>query len=382
MRCLEHTIYEKGSVAAVNARSIQEIDKNFVPSSCIPNDVEYFDVLQPPFVIDGLYDPSITGKFCRLPQQLLPLTNEGVQNLAWNTSGGRLRFCTDSPYLALVVQLNGVVHMMHMPRTGNSGFDLYTGSRGTHAPDQRFVRNFAPTEPVKESGVCYNSCHFFDDAGETISREVTLYFPLYNGVQKLLVGLKKGSSVWAPASYRVELPVLFYGSSITQGGCASRPGNNYICHLSRWLDCNFICLGFSGSAKGEESIARHISSLDLSAFVLDYDHNAPDIDHLERTHFRFYQIIRQAKPNLPILMISKPDFDRSEENVRRRDIVLKSYLKARAAGDKNLWFVDGETLFQSQDRDACTVDGCHPNDLGFYRMARTIYPKLKMALGL
>ena len=77
---------------------------------------------------------------------------------------------------------------------------------------------------------------------------------------------------------------------------------------------------------------------------MDYDHNAPDIDHLEKTHFRFYQIIRQAKPNLPILMISKPDFDNvAEENVRRRDIVLKSYLKARAAGDKNLWFVDGES---------------------------------------
>lgn len=363
-------------------RSIQEIDKNFVPAAGTPDDVEYLDIFQPPFVIDGLYQPCQTGKFCRLPQELLPLSNEGVQNLAWHTSGGRLRFATDSPYLAIAVQLNGVVHMMHMPRTGNSGFDLYTGPRGAHAGDQRFVRAFFPSEPVKESGACYDGCHTFA-GGEAIPREVTLNFPLYNGFQKLLIGLKKGASVWAPAPYSVEKPVLFYGSSITQGGCASRPGNNYVNHLSRWLDCNFICLGFSGSARGEESMARHIASLDLSAFVMDYDHNAPDAAYLERTHYPFYQAIREAQPQLPILMVSKPDFDNGrEQNARRRDIVLESYLRGREAGDGRLWFVDGESLFLSRDRDACTVDGCHPNDLGFYRMAQTIYPKLKAALGL
>ena len=127
-------------------------------------------------------------------------------------------------------------------------------------------------------------------------------------------------------------------------------------------------------------MARHIASLKLSAFVMDYDHNAPDIPHLERTHYPFYEIIRRANPDLPILMVSKPDFDNGADNSRRRDIVLESYLKGRAAGDKKLWFVDGESLFQGRDRDACTVDGCHPNDLGFYRMAEAIYPKLKKAL--
>ena len=86
-------------------RSIQEIDKNFVPVSGTPDDVEYLDILQPPFVVDGLYEPQATGKFCRLPQELLPLSNEGVQGLAWHTSGGRLRFATDSPYLAIACLL-------------------------------------------------------------------------------------------------------------------------------------------------------------------------------------------------------------------------------------------------------------------------------------
>jgi len=124
----------------------------------------------------------------------------------------------------------------------------------------------------------------------------------------------------------------------------------------------------------------------MSAFVLDYDHNAPTPEHLQNTHYPFYKAVREQQPELPILMMSKPDFDSDyteaamEENRIRRDIVKATYEKALSEGDKKVWFLDGQTLFGDTDRDSCTADGCHPNDLGFYRMAERVLPYLREML--
>lgn len=366
----------------MSIHSIQEIDQNFAAATEIPSDVTYYDVFSLPFHVDGLYDPCGIRKFCRLPLDFIGCCNEGVQQLAWHTAGGRIRFATDSPWVAVAVQLRGVVHMAHMPNTGHSSVDVYAGPRGAHAGEQKFRGTIFCAKPqLSYTGLC-------SLGGSTVPQEVTLNLPLYNGVEKLYIGIQKDASLWEPAPYRIEKPVLFYGSSITQGGCASRPGNNYVNHLSRWLDFNFTCLGFSGAAKGEQSMAEYIASLDLSAFVLDYDHNAYDEPGepvgtaLRKTHAPFYETVRKAQPDLPIIVISRPNFTGSIEDCVRRDIVLETYLRARENGDDKIWFVDGETLFQDCDRDACTVDGCHPNDLGFYRMAETVRPKLAAALGL
>ena len=213
---------------------------------------------------------------------------------------------------------------------------------------------------------------------------VECFLPLYNGITKMEIGIEDNAEI-AEAPEQKFKPVCFYGSSITQGGCACTPGNNYTAMLARWLDFPQRNLGFSGSGRGEEIVARYISMLDLAAFVMDYDHNAPSIEHLENTHKRFFEIIREAQPELPIIFVSKPDFDPSPKvNADRRAVIYKTYSEAVAAGDKKVWFVDGETMFgpyeKLNDRRACTVDGCHPNDLGFYRMADTIYPVLKEAL--
>ena len=366
-------------------RSLQEIDSNFANSAAVPKDSIFYDVLTSPFHIDGFYDPYSIKKFCRLPPEFLPACNQGVQELAWHTAGGRVRFATDSPWIAVAVQLRRVVHMSHMPCTGHSGIDLYGGPAGTNVGEQEFCHTFFPPDPLLPNGAQYNGIYHFLE-NRSIMREITLHLPLYNGLEKLYVGVQAGAVIQAPIRYRLEKPVLFYGSSITQGGCASRPGNSYINYLSRWLNFNYICLGFSGSAKGEQNMAQYIASLDLSAVIMDYDHNAydtngPDGTNLAATHYPFYQILRQKHPDMPILMISKPDYDSNPVSGRvRRDIILKSYLRGRENGDNQLWFIDGQSLFQARDRGSCTVDGTHPNDLGFYRMAETIYPYLKEAL--
>ena len=127
-------------------------------------------------------------------------------------------------------------------------------------------------------------------------------------------------------------------------------------------------------------MAEAIASLDMAAFVLDYDHNAMTPEHLQNTHEFFFKTIREANPDLPIVMVSKPDIKGHEEDFKRREIIRQTWKNAIDAGDSNVYFVDGETLFTDSERDICTVDGCHPNDIGFLRMADGIYPIVKKAL--
>ena len=136
--------------------------------------------------------------------------------------------------------------------------------------------------------------------------------------------------------------------------------------------CN---LGFAGSAKGEDAIVEYMAGLDMSVFVCDYDHNAPTPDHLRATHSKLYHAIRAAKPEVPILLVSmvphwQPEF--VAQIPERKEIIRATYEEALAAGDRRVAFIDGETLFDGDTDGVCTVDGCHPNDLGFTRMARHI----------
>ena len=195
------------------------------------------------------------------------------------------------------------------------------------------------------------------------------------------LGFMPESSIEPTTKYEIPKPILFYGSSITQGGCASRPGNAYTHFLGRAVDAEIINLGFSGNGRGEIIMAEQIASLDLSVFVMDYDHNAPDAEYLKATHEPFFKYIRERHPQLPVIFVSKPDIDNDITNASiRKGIIYETYKNALENGDKNVWFVDGFKLFGDNNRDACTVDGCHPNDLGFYRMAETILPALKEAL--
>jgi hypothetical protein len=144
-------------------------------------------------------------------------------------------------------------------------------------------------------------------------REITINFPLYSEVNELYIGLMRDSLVLESAPYRIEKPIVYYGSSITQGGCASRPGNAYEALVTQALGINHINLGFSGNAKGEKEISEYICSLDMSAFVYDYDHNAPDIEHLKNTHERMFKEIRASHKDVPIIIMTRPKYTLTSE---------------------------------------------------------------------
>jgi len=334
--------------------------------------MKYYNILEAPIKVTGL-SIAAGDVFFRLPQEIISRVNAGVTGLAKNTTGGCVRFCTDSKQVEVKVTLRNTGNMNHMPLSGQSGVGVYF--------DGLFVSTARPANAAeKEYSMVLNRPVVLEDS----VHKVECFLPLYNGITNMEIGIEDEAEI-SEAPEQKYKAVAFYGSSITQGGCASTPGNNYTAMLARWFDFPQRNLGFSGSGKGEEIVARYISMLDLSAFVLDYDHNAPSIEHLENTHKKFFSIIREAQPDLPVIFVSKPDFDPSPEaNAKRRDVIFKTYSEAVAAGDKKVWFVDGESLFGPyetlNDRRACTVDGCHPNDLGFWRMADTIYPVLEEAL--
>ena len=155
-----------------------------------------------------------------------------------------------------------------MPISGTGGFDLYKEMGG----QQSFVGAYIP--PLNSENGFAGIVYTKNLTGRNVN--YVLNFPTYNPVAKLYIGIKEGSRTETPDKYINKKPVVFYGSSITQGGCASRPGNIYQNFLSRALNVDYLCLGFSGNAKGEKEIAEYMAKLHMCAFVSDYDHNAPD----------------------------------------------------------------------------------------------------------
>lgn len=346
-------------------RDISEVDKNFKIETNIQREgLRFFDIKEPPFVVHGLIRDS--GRWTRIPDAVAATVSDSVRALARHTAGGRLRFRTDSPYIAIKALQPHLNLMDHMAPSGQFGFDVYLGA----GKDIRYNKTFRTS--------AYNECGFeaIIDLGLTETETVTVDFPLYYGVDELYIGLKDGSVIEPAPDYSIKKPIVYYGSSITQGGCASRAGTSYQGFISRWLDADYINLGFSGSARGEQEMAEYIAGLDMSAFVLDYDHNAPSVEHLDATHEPFFKTIRKAHPNLPIIVVGRPLIHGFDNIPKRFEIISRTVECARASGDKNVYLINGLELM-TECGDEGTVDGTHPTDLGFFFMAKRIATELR-----
>jgi hypothetical protein len=288
-----------------------------------------------------------------------------------------VQFRTDSRKLSVRVQLVAKATMDHMPQTGAAGFDCYIGPAG----EQFYVK----TTRFGWGGSEY-TCPLFE-FGEREMRNVTLNFPLYQGIKEVHVGLEPDATIEAPPPYVDDRPIIVYGTSITQGGCAERPGIAYTNILSRKLNRPFVNLGFSGSGRGEPEMARIIATIpDPACFVLDYEANAAG-PQLEATLEDFVTILREAHPDVPILVVSRIPWARDlishtqmKDRLHKRDFQRGVVEGRRAAGDANIYFLDGEMLLPD-DPYECTVDGAHATALGFWQMARAMEPVLREILG-
>ena len=347
--------------------TLEQIDKNMANETNVRKDgMIFYRPEDEPMRLYGVR--KIGDRYYRMPPEIAKTVNTGVEGLNCNTVGGRVRFTTDSKRIVIIAKRNTGYNPDHMTYILVAGFDLYE--------DDVYVTTFRPGSERSGENTFEASCGF-DGKKE---RNLTINFPAYGPVMDLLIGVEEGSVIKRAPDYKYERPFVIYGSSITQGGCASRPGNVHSAHLSRWTDSNYVNLGFSGSAKGEETMAEYIASLDMSALIMEYDHNAPSVDHLAATHEPFFKIIRKAHPDLPVIFATRPAALQSADRDARYAVIKKTYDNAVASGDRNVYFASMPEALAPIGNEG-TVDGCHPNDLGFYYMANGLYPALKLALG-
>ena len=326
-----------------------------------------FTHLDAPLKVFGVPFFEQTKVFNRLPQEV----REQIPSLDFlgrRTPGARIGFRTDAPEFTVEFTLETLKPDIGMALFSCQSIEVLIGSR----QNPRFACLVTPPD--------YNT----KTVSKTIKKssdmeDVLLLLPRNEIISEVKVSIPDEANIEAPTPYKYG-PILYYGSSITEGGCCCRMSNAYNALLSLWLDVDYYNFGFSGSAKGELEIADYINTIEISAFVYDYDHNAPSVEHLENTHYPFYKRIREKNPNIPIIMMSRPNFGYWPDDGDRRAVVKSTYKKAKAEGDNNVYFIDGELFFGTEDRQACTIDTTHPNDLGFYRMAKVIEPVLKEAL--
>ncbi|MBP5467528.1 MAG: hypothetical protein J6Y43_08215, partial [Clostridia bacterium] len=321
-----------------------------------------------PFDLYGVYYDKNEKRFRRLPKSVAELLDDNVNTeyLAKCTAGGRVCFSTDAKEITLKVSYDGLCAMPHMPLTGSSGFVLLEQTD----KKEMFIKSIAPSFEDK------NGFERTVPLGGGKLKSYILYFPLYNGVNNLEIGIENTARIKHGKKYKHLKPILYYGSSITQGAAAIRPDTSYQAIISKWTGIDYINMGLSGHAHAENAILEYLQDIECCVFVYDYDHNAYDAEYLEKTHYTFYEKYRQANPTVPVIMLSSPNTERLAEGFERRRIIKKSYEKAISNGDKNVYYIDGYFLFGKKDRDICIVDGSHPTDLGFYKMAKAIYYKL------
>lgn len=373
--------------------SIDKFDANFKTLNVNSCDVDFIDAKTLDGAIYGISYSETEKLYRRMPKEVADAVSEGVSNLSYHTASGRIKIKTDSPFLMIRAEVPCNIVMNAMSVSGQWGFTI---------KDKNFFHGvIGPTDNdiffQRDNDRTYFQGMRYLGEGE---HDLTVYTPLCNGVFEIYFGIKKGCYLTKGSDYTYKKPVVFYGSSITQGAGATASANNYINIISHTLDTDVYNLGFSGNAKGEQVMSDYLARLDPSAYVIDYDHNAPDYVHLEKTHYPLYENIRSKHPDVPIIFVTRPDVDRdtitvdgvSREPVigfypngnydvnRRLKVVKNTYLKAVANGDKNVYFIPGNELIPEDVRPYASADTCHPNDLGFYYMAKTIGGVLKILL--
>ncbi len=325
-----------------------------------------YTMFDAPLKVYGVYGFDKTHVAHRLPADLREKLN--IVRLGRRTPSARLGFRTDATEFTLTVELEALVVDRGMAIYASQSASVWLG-RGENS---RFLGLVHP--------VSYTETTFSATFKKSADMEdVFILLPRNEIILNVTVDVDDAAHVEAPTPYRYDKKVLFAGSSITEGGCCASPANAYTALLSKWLDFDYYNYGLSGNFRGQLELADFLATFDdVGVFVLDYDHNSPSAQELEKTHEPFYQRLRALRPDLPILMMTAPNYCHLDGADERRAIIRRTYENAVTAGDDKVYFIDGKDFFGEEDVYNCTIDTIHPNDLGFYRMAQHIRPMMQM----
>ena len=313
--------------------------------------------------------------FDRFPAKAEGMVTGAVWNLSRHSAGMMVRFKTDANAIhARWNLLNSRLGMPHMPPSGVSGLDLYARD------DTGKWRWAAATRPNKQemqaallTGIAPGM------------REYAIYLPLYNGTESLAIGVPSGAKFESLAP-RSAKPLVFYGTSITHGACASRPGMAHPAILGRRLEIPVINIGFSGNGKMHKEVGNLMVDVDAACYIIDCLPNMNAVMVTERCVPLVNQL-RKARPDTPIVLVEDRRFanswlvpGRAKFHDDNHAALRKAYEQLKAAGVKHLHYLSGDDLL-GDDAEG-TTDSSHPNDLGFVRQADAFEPVLRRALGL
>jgi hypothetical protein len=340
------------ALAAVNKVSAAETAPS--QAAAKPDDQTVWHDCQD-LVIEGKGWTDTKAFYDRLPAKAEGQVPTSVWGLSHHSAGLCVRFTSDARTIQVrwTLSPNGSLSMPHMPATGVSGVDLYSQDK---AGRWFFVGNGRPSGNT-------NAATFAPPAGQPCR----LYLPLYNGVTAVEIGIPKGCTLTKPdpAAAARRKPIVIYGTSITQGGCASRPGLAFPAIMGRQLDTPVINLGFSGSGRMEPAMGELLAELDPSVYVLDCLWNMSPALVATRVA-PFVNTLRVAHPETPILLAEDCNVQ-STSPTEKGSLLRKVHAQLTAGGVKNLHFLSNEGMLG--DDTEGTVDGCHPNDLGMMRQA-------------
>lgn len=302
----------------------------------------------------------------RLPARAKEKVPPSVWGLSKHTAGLCVRFVTDATTVAAAWDGAAKLRMNHMALSGSAGLDLYYREGG----QWKYVATGRPREE-HTTQVLVGAW-----PGRELSpskREYLLYLPLYHPITDLKIGLPQGATLaCAPPRPRgKQLPIVFYGTSITQGGCASRAGMCHVAILGRWLDRPVMNLGFSGSGKSEPEMAQLVAEIPAACYVLEPLPNMT-VEQVRERLPHWIEVLRRAHPRTPIVLVMNPlKSERDAQNWALWEV----FQKARKTGDRRVFLIPASKQLAGKENG--TVDGVHPTDLGFYRMAECYYPLLR-----
>lgn len=364
------------SVGLAAFGGVEKWDPNMaVKTSVVSNGVKWIDGKALP--IEGRAFNDVDEWYDRLPSGVTESVNEGVRSMKHHTSGMLFRFSTDSKTLHFRwFPRSSSLSMDHMPSTGVSGIDVY-----------RF-------DSVKGRWlyVATGRIRHYDKGGSldvpwTPGTPCLVNLPLYNGIKSFTLGIDEKATVKAlpPRASGVTKPVVFYGTSITHGGCCSRPGLAFVNRVGRDLDVPVVGLGFSGSGVMEFEMSEHLARIDASCYVLDCLWNMSLKESqrpgrsVEVNYEKFIRNLRAKRPATPIVMAEHCNVFGNAKDDKDR-FIRNLYEKLVSEGWKNLVYLPNDEMYTGDYEG--TVDGCHPNDIGMESMARAFGKAVRQALHL
>lgn len=315
-----------------------------------------------PYLWFDARDLQIEGKgwretdrpYDRLPSRAEGRVPQAVWDLSRMPSGFAVRLVTDSPVIA--AQWDGGEGFQVMPATGTAGLDLYRREygqwmfRGIGLPDAGWTEAVLAPDLPEEPG------------------EYLVFLPLYVDLHRLLIGIDPDARLYHPPRRPPEHlpPLVFYGTSITQGMAASRTGMVYPSIVSRWMNREAVNLGFSGSGKMEMALAELLAELDAGIYVIDCVPNMSEEEIRERVVPFVRHLLRQ-RPGVPVLLVTTY-FIPQDSGPNRA--MIEAYQQLRAEGAEGVYLLPGTQLMSSEENG--TVDRVHPTDLGAVSIARAM----------